>query len=172
MNEARVWCMNGTTIANMTEDYFKKLFTKTQRDSFHVVLDLVDRVVRDGMNKTLVLPCIVDEVCVALFQMHPSKSSNPNGMSPFLFWKYYHIIGDEVVGAVLSVLNSGHVLHKMNYTYIVTIPKKNNSHYMSDCHLINLGNLVSRIVSKVLANWVKTILPSTIFDSHSAFVLD
>jgi len=119
MNEVGVWCMNGTTIANMTEDYFQKLFTKTQRDSFNVVLDLVDRVVRDGMNKTLVLPYTVDEVCVALFQMRPSKSSSPDGMSPFLFRKYYHIIGDEVAVAVLSVLNLGHVLHKMNYYYIL-----------------------------------------------------
>lgn len=46
MNEAGVWCTNGTAIANMAEDYFQKLFTKTQRDSFNVVLDLVERMVR------------------------------------------------------------------------------------------------------------------------------
>ena len=32
--------------------------------------------------------------------------------------------------------------------------------------------MVSRIISKVLANCVKFILPNVIYDSQSAFVLD
>lgn len=38
--------------------------------------------------------------------------------------------------------------------------------------LIGLGNIVSRINSKVLANWIKCLLPNVIYDSQSAFVLD
>ena len=43
---------------------------------------------------------------------------------------------------------------------------------MSDYWPISLSNVVSRLVSKVLANKVKTILPNVIFDARSAFVLD
>ena len=35
---------------------------------------------------------------------------------------------------------------------------------------ISFGNDVSRIISKVLANWIKSILPNVIFDSQSAFI--
>lgn len=39
-----------------------------------------------------------------------------------------------------------------------------------DYHPINLSNVVSQIVSKVLANRVKNILPNIVSDSQSAFV--
>ena len=134
------------------------------------VLDTVDKVVTLDMNNTLLLPYTSDEVKQALFHMHPSKSPGLDGMPPFFFQKYWHIIGRDVTYAVLFVLNIGHMLHKMNYTHIVFIPKKNDPKNVSDYRPISLSNVVSRIVSKVLANRLKTILPNVIFDSQSAFV--
>ena len=76
------------------------------------------------MNNTLLQQYTHDEVRQALFQMHPSKSPRPDGMSPFFFQKFWHIVGPNVTQAVLAVLNSGHMLTKMNYTHIVLFPKK------------------------------------------------
>ena len=45
------------------------------------------------MNEALVQPYTEDEVRTALFQMHPSKAPGPDGMSPFFFKKYWHIVG-------------------------------------------------------------------------------
>ena len=56
--------------------------------------------------------------------MHPSKSLDFNGMSPFFFQKYWSIVGLDVTLVILLVLNSGHILHKMNYTHIVLILDK------------------------------------------------
>ena len=56
--------------------------------------------------------------------MHPSKSLGLNGMYPLFFQKYWLIVGNDVTDAVLSIFNLGHMLHKMNYTHIVLIPKK------------------------------------------------
>ena len=60
------------------------------------------------------------------------------------------------------------------YTYC-TYPKKkkkNDPKNIMGFRLISLGNIVSRIISKVLTNRIKCILPNVIFDSQSAFVLD
>ena len=88
----------------------------------------------------------------------------------FLFPKYCHIVSNDVTEVVLSVLTSGHFLHKMNYTHIVLIPKKNDPKHVSDYRPISLANVISRIVSKVLANRLKLILPNVISDSRTAFV--
>ena len=58
----------------------------------------------------------------------------------------------------------------MNYTHIALIPKKNEPQYMSDFCLISLENVISKIVSKVLANRLKVILPNVILDAQSVFV--
>ena len=104
--------------------------------------------------------------------MHPSKSFEPNGMSPFFFQKCWSIVGPDVTLAILLVLNSRHILHKMNYTHIVLIPKKNDPKQMLDYRPISLGNLVPRVLSKVIANRLKHILPNVISDAQSAFVSD
>ena len=90
-------------------------------------------------------------------------------MSPFFFQKYWHIVGNDVIEAILSILRSAHMLKKMNHIHIVLIPKKKDPKYLADYRPISLSNVVSRIISKVIANRLKLILPNMISDSH-AFV--
>ena len=80
-------------------------------------------------------------------------------------------MGRDVIEVVLSVLNSSHFLHKMNYTYIMLIPKKNDPQYLLEFRLISLGNVIS-LYSKVLTNWLKIIFPNVISDARSTFVPD
>ena len=68
------------------------------------------------------------------------------------------------------VLKFGHMLHKMNYSHIVLISKKNDPSLMSDYRPINLANVVSIILSMVIANRLKLVLPNVISDNQSAFV--
>ena len=133
-------------------------------------MDSVDKVVHPNMNRTLLQPYTPKEVRTALFSMHSSNSPGPDGMSPFFFQKFWHVVGNDVTSAVLSVLHSCHFLQKMNYTHIVLIPKINEPKNVSDYRPISLGNVVFRIVAKVIANRLKLILPNVILDSQSAFV--
>ena len=88
-------------------------------------------------------------------------TANPMGMESVL---------DSVTRAILSVLHSGHFLRKMNYTHIVLIPKSNNPTHVSDYRPISLGNFISRILFKVIANRLKLVLPIVISEAQSAFV--
>ena len=134
------------------------------------VLHNVDGVVTPGMNNDLLRPFTHEEIKRALFQMHPSKAPGPDGMSALFFQKYWHIVGSDVSHAVLDFLNNGRMLGTINFTHLVLIPKVVALERITQFRLISLCNVIYKIVSKVLVNRMKTILPQVISDSQSAFV--
>ena len=79
-------------------------------------------------------------------------------------------MGTSVTSAILSVLNLGKILRKTNLTYLSLISKKKNPERMCDYRPISLCNVLYKIISKVLANMLKTVLSVIISDSQSAFV--
>jgi hypothetical protein len=119
------------------------------------VIDVVERRVTPDITHQLCLPFTGPNVHQAVFQMNLSKSLGPDGMSCFFFHKFWHIIGEDVIEAVLSILNSGYLLQKINFTHIVLIPKVPNPRKMTDFRPISLCNVVYKIISKVLANRLK-----------------
>ena len=167
-----VWQSDLSRVSGIAEEYHTELFTTSHPRSMERVLEAVDKVVTEDMANFLTQPYSEEEVRVALFSMHPSKAPGSDSMSPFFFQKYWHIVGPDVTLAVLSVLHSGKSLKKMNFTHIVLVPKKNDPQFITEFRPISLSNVVSRIISKVLANRIKSILPNVISDAQSAFIPD
>ena len=90
---------------------------------------------------------------------------------PSVFYKQcWDIVGDRVTDEVLDVLNGGDIPSGWNDTTIVLIPKVQNPEQVKDLRPISLCNVLYKVVSKVLANRLKIILPSIISPSQSAFV--
>lgn len=122
-NAAGSWCISENGIAVIAENYYKDLFTSAHPNHLETVLDSVDSLITPDMNDALLQRYTPNEVWRALFQMHPLKSPRLDGMYPFIFQKFWNIVGSDVTEAVQSVLHSGHMLGKMNYTNIILVPK-------------------------------------------------
>ena len=103
--------------------------------------------------------------------MHPTKSRGSDGMSPVFFQRYWDIVGPNVVVCVLNILRTGVIPYGLNDTYICLIPKVNCPQKMTEFRPISLCNVIYKLVSKVLANRLKKILPDVICDAQSTFVL-
>ena len=74
-------------------------------------------------------------------------------------------MGEDVIRACLSCINDCNLPEGINSTTIVLIQKKSKPERISDLRLISLCNVMYKIIAKVLANRVKVVLPSAIFES-------
>ena len=78
-------------------------------------------------------------------------------------------MGCSITNMVLTVLNSNMSLACLNKTNIVLIPKVNNPKKMTDFRPISLCNVVYKLISKIIANRFKALLPHIIYEKQSAF---
>ena len=123
------------------------------------VTNLIPTKVSEEMNHDLIKDFSAEEVRTALRQMHPTKAPGPDGMSAIFYQKYWDIVGIDVTNMVLNVLNSNASLHDINDTYITLVPKVNMPSKMKDFRPISLSNVAYKLISKVLANRLKSVLP-------------
>ena len=151
-------------------DYFKNIFKSDCPANFDASLEAVEESISHDMNQELLKEFKPDEVKRALNQMHPTKAPGPDGMPTLFFQKYWDIVGPCVLDCVLQALNSGTIPPHANETYICLVPKTKNPQKISEYRPINLCNVIYKIMSKVLANQLKKILPVVISEAQSAFV--
>ena len=72
---------------------------------------------------------------------------------------------------ILNILHSNMSMTEINKTNITLVPKIKNPTKMTDFRLISLCNVKYKLISKVLANRLKVILPYIIFENQTHFSL-
>ena len=48
--------------------------------------------------------------------MGPTKTPRPDGMNALFYQIFWHIVGNEMIDAVLDFLHTGHMVPDINYT--------------------------------------------------------
>ena len=157
-------------IANLLTNHFQVLFKANDNVELHPVLDKVEAQLSSTMQDMLNESFRREEIEVALKQMHPTKAPGPDGMCALFYQKCWDTIGNDVCDQILAILNNNDDIENINHTHIVLIPKKKVCVSPTDFRPISLCNVVYKILSKVLANRLKRVLPSIIHESQSGFV--
>ena len=102
--------------------------------------------------------------------MHPEKAPGPDGMTAFFYQQSWSIIKKDVVDMVNSFLTTGSINGRLNVTNICLIPKTARPNRMTELRPISLCNVGYKIISKVLYQRLKGLLPTLISETQSAFV--
>ncbi|KAG7599341.1 Reverse transcriptase zinc-binding domain [Arabidopsis suecica] len=120
----------------------------------------------------LMAPVSSDEIKKALFSLPSGKACGPDGYTKEFYVAAWNVIGADFVVAVQSFFLFGQMPRSVNATLLALIPKNPDatSATMKDYRPIACCNMLYKVVSKILANRLKLILPDFIEPNQSAFI--
>ncbi|XP_012835792.1 PREDICTED: uncharacterized protein LOC105956483 [Erythranthe guttata] len=167
-----VWQESKANIEQVIANYFSSIFQSNLPDESVIesVAQHIDPRISHAAHQLLSLPFTADEVTRAISQMSPSNAPGPDGFPVLFFTKYWSVLGSNVLNCVLDFLNHKKLPSKMNFTFIVLIPKVKNPEKISEYRPISLCNVIYKFGSKTIANRIKPFLQNIISPTQSAFV--
>ncbi|CAN6545401.1 unnamed protein product [Malus baccata var. baccata] len=122
------------------------------------------------MNMGLVTPVSDDEIKEAVLEMGCLKAPGPDRFQGVFYHSFWETIRADVLAVVKALIQDSTIPGTLNATHIVLIPKVANPESVSQFRPISLCNYSYKILSKVLANRLRVLMPTIISPSHNAFV--
>lgn len=92
-------------------------------------------------------------------EMGPTKAPGVDGTTVLFYQSCLDSVGANVIDAIKSFFHSAHMLRSINQTLIILIPKVGNPHKPNQFRPISLCSISYKLISKVLANRLRPILP-------------
>uniref|UniRef100_A0A803QNQ6 Reverse transcriptase domain-containing protein n=1 Tax=Cannabis sativa TaxID=3483 RepID=A0A803QNQ6_CANSA len=159
--------------------YFHNRASARKRTNFIKFLTLDDN---SQVTSSTILPPLLStsipsssrpkEVKTALFQLAGDKAPGPDGFNPSFFQKNWDSSGKDLCHAALHALATNADLRQVNETILVLIPKIKNASRVKDFRPISLCSTLYKVVSKTIANRLKTTLSDLISHNQGAFLSD
>ncbi|KAL9661127.1 hypothetical protein QQ045_025947 [Rhodiola kirilowii] len=110
------------------------------------------------------------EIKEVVFEKGPTKAPGPDGFLAIFYQRYWHILRGTVISKVSKFFTDGKLEEGLNDIMIVIIPKCKRPKRMEEYMPISLCNVFVRIVTKILANRLKSMLHVVVSEAQSAFV--
>ena len=106
----------------------------------------------------------------AVFECDGNKAPGPDEFSMAFFQSQWDTVKTDIMKVFKEFYKSGIINGITNETYICLIPKKLNSCRVKDFRPISLVTCLYKVIAKVLAKRLQTVLGETISKSQGALV--
>lgn len=164
------WSLEEDQIKEVVVELFKKLYTDDGlcvgccpiQNGFLAV----DSELLMGMERDLTK----HEVRGALFEMAPLKAPGIDGLHVQFYQVHWDSVGDSIFDIVLTTFDKGSFEDWFNRTLIVLIPKVPIPEFVSQLIPISLCTLPYKILSKVIVNRLKPVMPIQVVKNQTSFV--
>lgn len=122
----------------------------------------VPKRISNRKNQFLEAEVTNNEIKNALFSMEPDKAPGPDGFTVRFLQHCWQIIEKYLCRMVRKSQNCQKIGGSTNSAFLVLIPKERGANSFSRFRPISLRNIGYKLITKVIANMLKTILPNII----------
>ena len=92
-------------------------------------------------------------------QMENGTAPGPDGFMVDFYQFFWDLVKEEVWEIVEESRKSKRILKTFNATFLTLIPKENGANFPEKFCQISLCNVILKIITKVIANCLKPLLP-------------
>jgi hypothetical protein len=164
------WIVKVLDIREFVVDKFQDLFAVEDISCLAELENLIPSMVTEDDNLLLCQIPSPREIKNIVFGMQSLKSLGPDGLPPLFYKKYWEVVGISVIKAVRDFFISGKMLKEVNYSFIVLIPKIINPSTINHYRPISLCNTIYKVISKLLIDRLRAIIPNLVSPAQSAFI--
>ena len=118
----------------------------------------------------LIKPFTLEEVKSAVWDCDNFKSPGPDGISFGFIKEFWDMLKNDLIRFMVEFHRNGKLAKGINSTFIVLIPKVDCLQRLNDYRPISLVGSMYKILAKVLANRLRSVIGSVISDAQSAFI--
>jgi hypothetical protein len=153
--------------------HFEHLF---KASSSHNLLEkcstasLFPQLVSAAEASDLYKPVTLPELKEILIHFKKERSPGPDGWTAEFFTFFFDLVGSDLLQMVEDSRIKGKISRSLNSTFLVLIPKENNSVSFNDYRPISLCNLIYKVISKVISNRIKPFLERSLSAEQLGFL--
>jgi len=134
------------------------------------ITQLIPKIITEDHNKQLLQSISMKEVEEAMAQIKDGKAPGPDGFIANCFHEFWELVSTEVWELVEESRTMHWILPSLNSTFLALISKGAESNTPDKYRSIALCNVIYKLISKVLANRLKPLLPLLISQEQTGYV--
>lgn len=161
------------TIEQELLSFYRSLLTEPQADRMEAIQKItqhIPKLVTSAHNDSLMRTITMEEVGQAVMEMPAGKSPGPDGFTTDFFHSCWPIIKQEVWELVEDTRRTSGVLSAFNSAFLTLIPKEDGANNPNKFRPIALCNVIYKIITKVIANRLKPLMPNLTSQEQSRYV--
>jgi exonuclease III len=154
-------------------NYYKNLFSSNiALQDFVLVDEVIPQLVSSDVNVVLSQLPSHSEIKTAVFALNVDSAPGPDGFGAFFYQHYWDIVSNDVIKAVLQFFTSNWIMPGFNSNVIALLPKTPDASSIDQYRPIAMANFKFKIISKILADRLATVMPNIISEEQKGFIHD
>lgn len=149
-------------------NHYKRFFTRADKQRPKLRCNNLQKLSR-GEAAVLESPFTEEEIWEVLRSCDGNRAPGPDGFNLNFFKTFWPAIKEEVIRFFLEFHSSGKLVQGLNAAFITLIPKQLVPESITDYRPISLIGCAYKLISKVLAARIKSVMPKLISHNQFAF---